>query len=298
MDEESRLSIWGVGILTVIAAAVVLVFFGGRREAAAEGTLDRIRRTGVVRIGYANEAPYGYLDSTTGEVTGEAPQIAKTLLRSMGAERIETVVTEFGSLIPGLKAGRFDMIAAGMYITPARCREIAFSNPTYVISEAFVVRRGNPLNLHSFADIADNPQARLGFVGGTVEQNYAEASKIPRRQRIIFPDNASGLAGVAPDRVDAFAATTLTVNDLLGKLRSAAVEQAEPFEDPVVDGKVARGYGAFGFRKRDADFVAEINRQLADFLGTEEHLRLVRPFGFTEEMLPEGATAEELCGAN
>jgi polar amino acid transport system substrate-binding protein len=35
----------------------------------------------------------------------------------MGIHQIEVVTTDFGSLIPGLQAGRFDVIAAGMYRT-------------------------------------------------------------------------------------------------------------------------------------------------------------------------------------
>ena len=35
----------------------------------------------------------------------------------MGINQVEGVLTEFGSLIPGLQARRFDIIAAGMYVT-------------------------------------------------------------------------------------------------------------------------------------------------------------------------------------
>ena len=32
-----------------------------------------------------------------------------------------------GFVIPGLNAGRFDLIAAGLFITPERCEQVAFS---------------------------------------------------------------------------------------------------------------------------------------------------------------------------
>ena len=54
------------------------------------------------------------------------------------------MLTEFGSLIPGLKAGRFDIIAAGMFVNPARCDEIAFSEPSYGIGQAMLVPDGQP----------------------------------------------------------------------------------------------------------------------------------------------------------
>src|SRR5690606_6122996 len=104
---------------------------------------------------------------------------------------------EFGSLIPGLQAGRFDMIAAGMYILPERCAQVSFSNPTYSVGEAFIVAKGNPLALHSYADVAKHPTATLGVVAGAVERAYARASEIPDDRVAVFPDAPSALDGVA-----------------------------------------------------------------------------------------------------
>lgn len=103
------------------------------------------------------------------------------------------------------------------------------------------------------------------------------------------------LAAVEAGRVDAFAGTSLTVQDMLDKRKSDRIERAEPFHDPVIDGEEVRGYGAFGFRKEDADLVEAFNRELAGFIGSNEHLALVRPFGFTARELPGDRTAEELC---
>ena len=285
------------GIVTLAVLAVLTTCGVMLRPAGeeAETLAERVARGAPIRIGYANEAPYGYWNGATGQVTGEAPEVASVVLRRLGIDRIEAVVTEFGSLIPGLKARRFDIIAAGMYITPERCREIAFSNPTYRMGEAFIVRQGNPLGLHSFGDVAQHASARLGVVGGAVEHGYAKAEGIPTARIVVFPDNASGLAGVVSQRIDAFAATILTVNDLLAKASTSAVERAEPFQDPQVDGQTVNGYGAFGFRRDEAEFVARFNEELANFLGSDEHLRLVKPFGFDASMLPGTMTARELC---
>ena len=271
-----------------------LALFSGCRPGPRETTLKRIQKAGVVKVGFANEAPYAYLDPKTGRLTGESPEIARVILRQMGVTQVKGVLTEFGSLIPGLKAGRFDLIAAGMYITPARAKEIAFSNPTYGIGEAFAVAKGNPLHLHSYEDLAQNPKARLGLVAGTVERGYARDLKIPDGQIVVFPDAPSALEGVAAGRVDAFAGTSLTVEDLLRKARNPKLELAKPFTDPVIHGKSIRGYGAFGFRKTDRDLADAFNQGLARFIGTPAHLKLVAPFGFTKRDLPGKVTAADL----
>lgn len=285
--------------LALVAGCVITLMQGCKPAAESDGktesTLDRIRRQKVVRIGYANEAPFAYKDSKTGRLTGEAPEIARVIFRQMGVEEVEGVLTEFGSLIPGLKAGRFDVIAAGMYITPERGKEIAFSNPSYSIGEAFAVLKGNPKNLHSYEDVVAHKSATLGVVAGTVERGYARAVGIPDERIIVFPGAPSAIEGVRAKRVDAFAGTSLTIQDLLDKEATGAVERALPFTDPVIKGKTVRGYGAFGFRKDDHLLLQRFNEGLATLVGTPEHAALVRPFGFTIDELPGRITAEALC---
>jgi polar amino acid transport system substrate-binding protein len=288
-----RCCTWGLAIL--LGCALALALACSSRERDGEPTLDRLRRQGVARVGFANEAPYAYVDSEDGRLTGEAPEIARAVLARMGVTKIEGVLTEFGSLIPGLKAGRFDLIAAGMYVTPERCREVAFSEPTYSIGGAFLVVAGNPRDLHSYRDVRADPEVRLGVMAGAVERGYARKAGIPDRQVVTFPDAPSAVAGLLAGRVDAFAATALTARDLLAKARSDSLALAEPFDDPVFEGRPARGYGAFAFRKQDAALRDAFDEELAGFIGSAQHRALVRPFGFTENDLPRGMTTAELC---
>ena len=301
MKKESRNTVGPIGIALLVGSLIIISYIAYRGSSNSPEELDTLKRielTGVVRIGYANEAPYGYLDSKSGEITGEAPEIAKVILSEMGAKEIVPVVTEFGSLIPGLKAGRFDVIAAGMYITPARAKEISFSNPTYAIGESFLVAAGNPLNLNSFESVASHPEARLGVMGGSVEHGYAKDLNVPEDRIVIFPDYPSAVDGLKTDRVEAVAATILTANDLLRKAQSDKIQLADNFENPVIDGNSIKGYGAFGFRKKDDELREEFNRHLADFIGSKEHLDLVRPFGFVKETLPGDVSVEELSQPN
>lgn len=287
-------------VVTVAIAVLLAVWLwprpGELRGGAATGgnTLQRIREAGVVRVGFANEAPYAFVDTQTGRLTGESPELARLVFRQLGVADLKGVLTEFGSLIPALKAGRFDVIAAGMYITPARCREILFSDPTYAIGEAFVVPAGNPLDLHGYRDLRDTEGATLGVVTGAIQLQYAHAVGIPDERIRIFPDAPSAVDGVAAGRASAYAGTALTVNDLLGKT-SAPLERAMPFTDLTINDKVIKGYGAFGFRKGDKKFRDAFNQVLSATVGTPKHRELVEPFGFSRDMLPGGVTAGELC---
>jgi polar amino acid transport system substrate-binding protein len=294
--QTGRVGPGGIALLAAVAALVASVVYF-RDQSPKDDTLARARAGEAIRVGYANEAPYGYLDTDTGRVTGEAPEIAQVILARLGIENVEPVVARFGELIPGLQAGRIDLVAAGMYVTPERCREIAFSQPTYRIGEAFIVRKGNPLDLHGYDDVASHPTARIGVMGGAVEHGYSKKLGVPEDRIVVFEDYATALTGLKADRIDVVAATTLTVGDLLRKSDDPAFERAEPFRDPVIDGKTVHGYGAFGFRQEDRALREAFDRELENFLGTPEHLELVRPFGFSEATLPGDVTTEDLCGA-
>lgn len=257
--------------------------------AFAETTLEKAKRQGYIRAGFANESPFGYA-TPEGKLTGEAPEVARAVLAKMGIPEVDGVLTEFGSLIPGLRAGRFDIIAAGMFITPRRCEQIAFSEPSYGIGQAFLVKEGNPKQLQTYADVAKQPDVRLAVMAGAIERTYAKEAGVGMGQLMTLPDPPSMLAAVRAGRADAAALTALSIANLVAK--AEGVESTEPFAE--VAGKSVMGHGAFGFRKDDDDLRAAFNKHLKAFLGTEEHLALVTPFGFGEGFLPTQTTAE-LC---
>lgn len=275
-----------IGTLISIAAFAILA------TTAAASTLEKLKEQGSIGVGYANEAPFAYA-TPDGGLTGEAPEIAKVILEKMGIPKIEGVLTEFGSLIPGIKAGRFDMIAAGMFITPKRCEQIAFSEPTYGLGQSLIVKEGNPKNLHNYDDIANNSDAKLGVMAGAIEKTYAQQAGVPEGQISTFPDGPSGQAAVRMGRIDAFGLTTLSITTLLAKA-ATGVEATESFSE--AGGKSIKGHGAFGFRPEDKELVEEFNRHLTEFIGSEEHLELVAPFGFTKDDLPVKTTAELCAG--
>ena len=139
----------------------------------AQSTLERAKADGYIRVGFANEAPFGFA-TPDGKLTGEAPEVAKAVLAKMGIAQVDGVLTEFGSLIPGLKAGRFDIIAAGMFINPKRCAEINFSEPSYGIGQAMLVKEGNPKAIKDYSSFKDNADLKLAVMAGAVEGGYAK----------------------------------------------------------------------------------------------------------------------------
>jgi len=249
----------------------------------------------VVRVGFANENPYAYQEAD-GTLTGEAVEVARAVLREMGIEEMEGVLTEFGSLIPGLQAGRFDIITAGMYVNPTRCEQILFADPEYKIGEALVVEAGNPLGLNSYEDIAANPEVTVGTGAGYLEIDMMTSVGVSEDQIVTFPDDPSGMAGLQAGQIDAWTGTRPTLIKLLQVTDDANYELADPFDQPVIDGQEAINYGAAGFRYEDEDFRQAFNQGLRNLKESGELLDLIGQFeGFDEGALPGDTHAEDLC---
>jgi polar amino acid transport system substrate-binding protein len=259
----------------------------------AETTLEKVKRQGYVTIGFANEAPYAYA-TPDGKLTGEAVEVARAVLKNMGINDMQGVLTEFGSLIPGLKAERFDMITAGMFITPKRGKEVLFANPEYSIGEALAVKTGNPQNLHSYKDIVGNHDVKIAVMGGAIEYDYLLKSGVAKDQIVIVPDNPAALDALKSDRADAVTMTGPSLQALLAAADHPTIERVMDFEQPVIDGKSVRGYGASAFRLTDTDFRDTFNAELQKLKDSGELLDILSQFGFTEQELPGDATAEEL----
>ena len=292
----------GVTGLGVVAAALIGCTDdddddNGGGVAAAGSLLERVRERGYIRIGFANEAPYGFANAS-GEVTGEAPEVAKAVLAALGVPEVDGVVTTFGSLIPGLQAGRFDMIAAGMFINPDRCQQILFSDPDYCVPTAFGVEAGNPLGLNTFDDIASSEDATVGVLSGAVEEGYALDSAVPDGRVVRFDEATSLAEGLAAGRVDAIALTSLSVRAQLDRLANANLEMTEGFV-PVIDGEDQVGCGGYGFRMEDQAFRDAFNDVLVQMKENGRVLPIVEPFGFFQDEVgaAEGRTAEDLCEA-
>ncbi|MCU0764307.1 MAG: ectoine/hydroxyectoine ABC transporter substrate-binding protein EhuB [Hydrogenophaga sp.] len=259
--------------------------------AHAQTTLEKLREQGFIRVGFANEAPYSFA-TASGQLTGESPSVFRHVMKQLGVNAVDGVLTEWGALIPGLRAGRFDAIVASMYITPQRCEQIIFANPTYGIGEALVVKTGNPEGINTYQD-AVAKGAKIAFVAGTAEIEHGKLAGMERSQQVIVPDFAAAVANVKSGRTAAAAFTSLTALDLAGK--DEGIERATPFTF-THDGKIYKGEGSFGFRPEDTALRDAVNAELAKFIGTPEHLAMVKPFGFDASNLPEKTAAQHCAG--
>lgn len=275
----------------LLAATMIL---GLAATATAQNALQQIKNRGYIRIAVANEIPYGFMNSK-GEAKGFGPDVARKVLAKMGIKDIQWVVTDFGSLIPALRANRVDLVAASQAILPQRCQVVNFSEPNTTYGEGLLVLKGNPKNIHGYGAFVKNSNLKMGIVSGADQIDFAHAMKIPDSQIVFIAANTDALGALQSGRIDAYAATQLTVARLAKK--AGAVEAAEPFHDPIVNGKPVRSWGGFTFRKSDKSLLKAFNKNLAAVHKTDWWRKTLMGYGLDKHSIDEvsAKTTAQLC---
>lgn len=261
---------------------------GGGGDGASGGagkTVEQAQKDGYLRVAIANEPPYTQVN-TDGTVTGAEPDILRAVLKTMEVDDIEGVTTPYESMIPGLNAGRWDVVAAGLFMKQSRCDAVAYSEPVIVSTESFGVPVGNPKNITTVQDVLDNPDLKIAVLTGGFEEGILKTAEVPQGQQVLVKDARSGMEAVTAKRADAFLLPTLSLNDLVKS--DASIEVTEPIEDAPKTGSGA------AFRKEDTELRDEYNKALAEFKKTDEFREILEKWGFDPDAV-EGVTAEELC---
>jgi polar amino acid transport system substrate-binding protein len=264
--------------------------------AFAGDTLANAKASGMLRVGFANETPFAYA-TPDGELTGFDIEVLRHILADMGIKDVDGGLTNFGGLIPGLVAKRFDLVTSAIYIRPDRCKQVAFGEPFYVLGDAIAVPKGNPKDLHSYSDIAADPSLKLAnTAGGTGLRDNAKALGVKDEQIVTIPDDASGYAAVKAGRADAYVNVAVILETQLRNLKDDALERAQPFEQPVVDGKPRYGIASFAVRMDDQDLLDELNKRLVAFRDTPEYAALMDKYALTkDDAVKPGMTTAKAC---
>lgn len=248
---------------------------------------DRIDAGETIRIGFANIPLWGY-PNENGEADGFTNDIAIQTLASMGLTNIEPVVTDWGGLIPGLKAERFDLITGGMYVLGSRCENVAFSEPVARSGDGILVAAGNPEGINSYTDIMNGGHIMVTGAG----YNTVEAAKnlgIADANIMQVPGPTEMVAALKAGRAAAAILTDFEAQHLAADHAEIDLADSSQMEE------WSKNYAAIGFRHEDQEFVEQFNAALAAYIGSDEMMALVAEHEYTEVHLPGDTTTEWAC---
>lgn len=258
----------------------------------SKSTLEQLQDEGVIKVGFADEKPYGY-ENDDGELTGASIDTAKAVFKELGIDEVDGQLADYDNLVPGLQAEKFDAITSGMAITPDRCDKAAFGEPDMKYGEGLVVQKGNPLDLHSYKDIADNSDASVSIMSGATEIEFVDSEGIDEGQIDKAPDIPATIDAVATGRSDATTATEMTAK--MAAMDNDKVEFVEDFEQPDVEG--VPSYGAVAFHPDDEELLEAYNETLAELIedGTVSEILEDNYFDGERNLPEDDITADMVC---
>jgi len=148
-----RHRVW-IATCAIALLAIAPAAFGQAAKKAAPpaatppaSTLDRVRKTGSLRLGYAVDArPFSYRDQG-GQVTGYSVDLCNAVAEAVKSEvpgvKVEWVPVDRFQALP---QGQVDVLC-GAVVTLARRKEVAFSTPIFPGGVGVLVRSDAPARL-------------------------------------------------------------------------------------------------------------------------------------------------------
>jgi polar amino acid transport system substrate-binding protein len=236
---------WAPALRWVLA--LVLVFSGAARAADQSlwdrSTLNAVIKRGELRVGTeAGYMPFEMRDRN-GDLIGFDIDLARLMARSMGV-KVTFVNTQWDGIIPALLTDKFDILMAGMTITPERNLQVNFADPYIVVGQTLLLSKRLAGVVHSYKDL-DDPKytvvTKLGTTGEIAARRYLGKARIK-----TFESEADASQEVRNGRADAFVYDLPFNAVYAARYPGVLIHLKEPFtKEPL----------GWAIRKGDPDFL-------------------------------------------
>lgn len=231
------------GLLAVLALVALLVGACGSKPTGEE-TLA----AGVLRVGTEGTyAPFSYHDQVTGQLSGYDVDVARAVADRLGV-RAEFVETPWDSIFAALEAGRFDLVANQVTITPERQSKYDMSQP-YAVGEGVIVTRADNSSITSLADLKGKTTAQ------SMTSNWAQIARDAGARVESVEGFTQAVKLLNQDRVDAIVNDSIAVYAYLAETNDTSVKIAGP-----AGKKSEQGFAA----RKNSGLIADVDRALEE----------------------------------
>lgn len=170
---------------------------------ASAGTLDRVRDSGVFRIGYRADAkPYSYRNEH-GQAAGYIVDLCTEVARELGsAVRIEYVLVPSDNRFEAVRDGSADILCDPSSVTLERRDLVDFSIPTFLDGASVLSRTSKPVRVYE-----DLRGRRVGVLEGTTTERTLRGSldELGLKSTVVpVDDHRTGFDLLAEDKIDAY----------------------------------------------------------------------------------------------
>lgn len=183
----------------VLAATLAVAMIGAGTSALAQSTMDKIKESGVLRVGVTQAPPWYSKDIVSGEWTGGlGVSMGKAMAETLGVT-FEPVEVTWGTAVAALQADRIDL----MYVLDATAeRKEAVNFPeTPLLYYSLAVLARDDLDISDWSDL-NRAEISISVPQATSMDAFL-TENTPDADIQRFPGNAEAIAAFQAGRVDA-----------------------------------------------------------------------------------------------
>jgi lysine/arginine/ornithine transport system substrate-binding protein len=222
--------------------------------------------------------------SPSGEFQGFDIDLGKAICADLKVKCV-FVGQDFSSIIPALKARKFDAILSSMTVTPDRAKQISFSSEMYNEPTSLVTKKGSGLE----PTAASLKGKTVGVEAGTIQETYAKTYWQPQGVTIVsYPGQDQVYADLLSGRLDASLQDSVEAD--YGFLRTPKGANYTFGGNVTYDPQDVLGsYIAIGVRKSDTELLSKIDGAIAEIVKNGTYKQIESKY-FTFDVY--GATAK------
>jgi polar amino acid transport system substrate-binding protein len=237
------------GWLPVVAATLATMLYSGITWAqGGPVTIDAIKQRGTIRIGtWLQYEPEMWKDLKTGEIKGFWMDLARKMGDDLGV-KVEIIDSDWDGLIPGLEAGKFDIVLAQMAITSKRALAVDFAKPWEAVGLSAVIAADSSCVT---VECLNQSEKTISTEVGSVNQEVKKAF-FPNAKETANKGHNDGFLQVLSHRSDAFITDDVSAKNFLkqhpGEVKVLWDGVGQPFLQPFPAGPTLPK-GSIGFAR-------------------------------------------------
>jgi len=133
-----------------------------------DSSLAKVRKAGVLRVGYSQTGPWFYKDAKTGELGGIYKDAVERLAKEMEV-KVEWKEVTFQNSTVGLRRNDYDLYGSSLTYTLARALVVDYVGPLWAKGSLLMVHKDNAGRFKTIADFND-PKVTFSVVAGGSEE--------------------------------------------------------------------------------------------------------------------------------
>lgn len=203
-SDSAKTAVAASGVAVAVATSSVAPVADTQANQAGS-LIERINQKGVITVGTEGTyAPFTYHDAS-GKLTGYDVEVTRAVAAKLGVT-VDFKETSWDSMLAGLKAGRFDMVANQVALTSPERKATFDKSVEYSWSGPAMLARVDETRVKSLADIKGLKAAQ------TLSSNYGEMAVKAEAEIVPVDGMAQAIMLVQQKRAD------VTMNDALSFL--------------------------------------------------------------------------------